>query len=231
MERLPSCRKLGYISTMNSQPNLPHVPLVEGEQHATLARITQFAYEIGAARHKPRSWQHNMQENVANVAEHVYRVAFLAMLLAKMEGADPAKAAVIALVHDCDEIRGMDLTPYQKPYMQMDSGKAVTDTFSGTPLAELCLGVFKEYKEKTSLEAKCVKDADILDAVLELTEIAQRGSTYLEKTQHTIMSARKDNLRTESAKALFDMIASGKVGPWDWFLKGPSTFKDGTYGR
>jgi putative hydrolases of HD superfamily len=211
---------------MTNQPTLIDLP----EAESTLKRIALFAYEIGAARHKPRSWQYNMQENMANVAEHVYRVAFLSMLLAKMEGADPAKAAVIALVHDCDEIRGMDLTPYQKPYMKLDSEKAVTDTFAGTPLAELCLGVFQEYKQKASLEAKCVKDADILDAVLELTEIAERGSSYLEQTQESIMGARKQNLKTESAKQLFDMISSGKVRPWDWFLKGPSTFKDGTYG-
>lgn len=213
---------------MNSSPTTL-VPLPETD--TSLRRIALFAYEIGAARHKPRSWQYNMQENVANVAEHVYRVAFLSMLLAKMENADAAKAAVIALVHDCDEIRGMDLTPYQKPYMSINSEKAVADTFSGTPLAELCLNVFQEYKAKESIESQCVKDADILDAVLELTEISQRGSRYLEQTQTSVMGARKENLRTESAKALFDMIASGKVGPWDWFLQGPSTFKDGTYGR
>jgi putative hydrolases of HD superfamily len=211
---------------MSSQPAFLDLP-----EAATLERIAQFAYEIGAARHKPRSWQHNMQENVANVAEHVYRVAFLSMLIAHMESADPFRAAVIALVHDCDEIRGMDLTPYQKPYLKLDSEKAVADTFSGTPLAALCLGLFQEYKLKESVESRCVKDADILDAVLELTEIAQRGSTYLEQTQGTIMTARRDNLRTESAKNLFDMVASGRVKPWDWFLKGPSTFKDGTYGR
>lgn len=212
----------------SQQPNLGmDLPVKED----TLLRITRFAYEIGAARHKPRSWQHQMQENVANVAEHVYRVTFLSMLLARMEGADAYKAAVISLVHDCDEIRAMDLTPYQKPYMQINSEKAVHDTFAGTPLEEFCLPLFKEYKAKETLESKCVKDADIIDAILELMEIADRGSKYLEKIQDEIMGIRKGSLRTKSGEALFDAITSGKVSPWDWFLKGPSTFKDGTYGK
>ncbi len=212
---------------MNTQPSFD-IPL---PTDATLQRIVRFAYEIGAARHKPRSWQHNLNENVANVAEHVYRVTFLSMLLAQMEKADPYKAAVISLVHDCDEIRGMDLTPYQKPYMTVDSHKAVNDTFEGTPLADLCLPLFKEYKDKSSREAQCVKDADIIDAVLELMEISNRGNKYLENIQEDILSIRRNSLRTESGKKVFDMITSGHVNPWDWFLKGPSTFKDGTYGK
>lgn len=196
-----------------------------------LARIVHFAYEIGAARHKQRSWQSHMQENVANVAEHVYRVTFLTMLLAVMEKADPYKAAVISLVHDCDEIRAMDLTPYQKPYVKIDNHKAVHDTFEGTPLEALCIPLFDEYKEKASIEAKCVKDADILDAVLELMEISQRGNKYLEQTQTEIMGIRKKSMRTASGEKLFDMIVGSKVKPWDWFLRGPSTFKDGTYGQ
>ncbi|MFZ2587867.1 MAG: HD domain-containing protein [Alphaproteobacteria bacterium] len=213
---------------MTAQPTL-NMPLPADTQN--MLNIVRFAYEIGAARHKPRSWQYNLNETMANVAEHCYRVTFLAMMLATMENADPFRTAVIAMVHDTDEIRGMDLTPYQKPYMKLDSDKAVTDTFTGTPFANLCLSLFKEYKAKESPESLCVKDADILDAVLELMEITERGSKYLEKIQHDMMTIRRESLRTESGKKVFDAIASGHVGPWDWFLKGPSTFKDGTYGK
>ncbi|PIZ30725.1 MAG: hypothetical protein COY40_03740 [Alphaproteobacteria bacterium CG_4_10_14_0_8_um_filter_53_9] len=212
---------------MSSQPNL----IDDLPQISPIERILLFAYEIGAARFRPRAWENNLQENMANVAEHCYRVTFLAMLLAEMEGVDPFKAAVISMVHDTDEIRAMDLTPYQKPYVKIDGEKAVNDTFSGTPLENLGLRLYKEYKDKSSPEAKCVKDADILDAVLELTEITQRGSTYLATTQADIMKIRKDTLRTKSGEKVFDAIISGKVKPWDWFLKGPSTFKDGTYGK
>lgn len=213
--------------TAPAQPQLMDMP----EDTQNLQRILRFAYEIGAARHKPRSWEQHLNENMANVAEHVYRVTFLSMLLAQMEKADPYRTAVISLVHDCDEIRAMDLTPYQKPYMTINNEKAVNDTFEGTPLAALCLPLFKEYKAKESIESKCVKDADILDAVLELTEVAVRGNTYLEKVQGDMMNIRRNSLRTESGKRIFDMIASGQVEPWDWFMKGPSTFKDGTYGK
>lgn len=196
----------------------------------TFLRIARFAYEMGAARSRPRSWQSELNQPMANVAEHTYRVCFLSMMLAVQEGADPARTAMIAMVHDTDEIRAMDLTPQQKAYVTIDGDKAVSDTFSGTPLEDVCLPLFKEYKEKTSLEARCVKDADILDTIFELTEIAGRGSQYLEAIQERII-IKRDLLKTPSAKALYDVLAGGRVSPWDWFLKGPSTFKDGTYGR
>jgi putative hydrolase of HD superfamily len=206
------------------------MPKAKPKPAIDLQRIARFAYEIGAARSRPRGWQQSLNEDLSNVAEHCYRVTFLAMLLAQMEQADPYKAAVISLVHDTDEIRGLDLTPYQKPYVKLDGDKAVHDTFTGTPLAALCLPLYKEYKTKSSPEARCVKDADILDATLELVEITHRGSKYLKEIgdQHAM---RRQGLSTASAKKLYDTIMSGKVTPWDWFLKGPSTFKSGTYGK
>lgn len=199
-----------------------------------MARMVRFAYEIGAARSRPRGWQQSLNEDMSNVAEHCYRVTFIAMMLAQMEKADPYKTAVISLVHDTDEIRALDLTPYQKPYVKIDSEKAVHDTFTGTPLAGLCLPLFAEYKDKTSLEARCVKDADILDATLEQVEITHRGSKYMAEIsdQH---AQRRAGLKTPSGLKLYDAIMNGhKNGtatPWDWFLQGPSTFKSGTYGK
>jgi putative hydrolase of HD superfamily len=200
------------------------------ESKLDFTEIVRFAYEIGNARSRPRGWQQSLNEDMSNVAEHCYRVTFLAMTLAQMEGADPFKTAVISLVHDTDEIRALDLTPYQKPYVQIDSEKAVADTFSGTPLAGLCLPLFEEYKQKTSLEARCVKDADILDATLELIEITHRGSQYMKHiaSQH---QQRRDGIKTKSGQKLFDALMANKSTPWDWFLKGPSTFKSGTYGK
>lgn len=213
---------------MNSQPTFP-IPLPQKPD--ALTRIIQFAYEIGAARTKPRAWQFNLMEDMANVAEHTYRTTFIAMLLAMMEKADPFRTAVISMVHDCDEIRATDLTPFQKPYVTIDSEKAVTDTFAGTPLAALASELFKEYKAKETAEAQCVKDADILDAVLEMMEITTRGSQYLQHDSTEKMVQRRGALRTPSGRLLFDEIISGKVNPWDWFLHGPSTFKSGTYGK
>lgn len=210
----------------STQPDLMDLP----RQEDPMLRIVRFAYEVGSARSKPRGWAHDLHEDLANVAEHTYRVTFLSMLLARMENADVGKAAMMSMVHDTDEIRGMDLTPYQKPYVTVDSEKAVRDTFADTPLADICLSLFEEYKEKACIEAKCVKDADILDTLLELAEITARGSNYVSIIQDQ-MSQKRALLRTESAKQVLDALLSGKVTPWDWFLKGPSTFKDGTYGK
>lgn len=197
----------------------------------TLKRIVDFFYEIGNARKQQRRWESKIGIPMANVAEHTYRTAFLAMHLAAAEGADPQRAAFIALVHDTEEIRTGDLDPFQKMYVEANGMKAITDLFNGSPIAETCLSAFTDYKKRQSLEARCVKDADILDTVIELHEIAARGTHYLALIPEQIAYKRKTYF-TESARALHDAIAAaGPDAIWDWFIKGESTFSRGEYGK
>ena len=194
-------------------------------------RIVDFFYEIGNARKQQRRWESKIGVPMANVAEHTYRTAFLAMHLAAAEGADPQRAAFIALIHDTEEIRTGDLDPFQKMYVHADGEKAIEDLFADIPLAKPCLEAFADYKKRKTLEAQCVKDADILDTVLELHEIAARGTHYLSLIAHQIAYKRKTYF-TESARALHDAIAeAGPDAIWDWFVKGESTFSRGEYGK
>lgn len=198
---------------------------------APLTTLVNFFYEIGNARKQQRRWESKIGVPMANVAEHTYRTAFLAMHLAAAEGGNPERAAFIALVHDTEEIRTGDLDPFQKMYVSADGDKAITDLFANILIAATCLKAFKEYKSRASLEAKCVKDADILDTVIELHEIAARGTQYLELIPHQV-AVKRERYFTDSARALHDaIIKAGPQATWDWFLKGESTFSQGTYGK
>ncbi len=199
----------------------------------TLTRIVNFFYEIGGARRRPRNWEQAIGAPMANVAEHTYRVQMLAIYLALQEGADPKEAAFVALWHDGEEIRTGDLTPFQRVYGQMDGEKAFADSVAGTPLETLGNAAFKAYKLRETKAAQCVKDADILDTVFELTELKASGNQY---PTHLgvieVISMKREKYYTQAAKALHDAVtASGAPSPWDWFLHGDSTFKRGTYGQ
>jgi len=198
---------------------------------APLKRTVDFFYEIGNARKQQRRWESKIGVPMANVAEHTYRTAFLAMHLAAAEGGNPERAAFIALVHDTEEIRTGDFDPFQKIYVTADGGKAIADLFGATPIAPACLQAFQEYKGRTTLEAQCVKDADILDTVLELHELASRGTNYLGLIPQQ-MAVKRERYFTPSARALHDaVVAAGPAAAWDWFLKAESTFSRGEYGK
>lgn len=194
-------------------------------------RMVDFFYEIGSARKQPRSWSSKLQVPTANVAEHTYRTAYLAMYLATENGADPYRAAVMALVHDSDEVRTGDLDPWQKMYITVNGTQAIKDLFAGTPMAGMCLSLAEEYKKRETMESKCVKDADILDTIIEMHELAANGSGYLESSIH-LVHQRRDFYFTETARQLHDaVIHSGPTAIWDWFHEGESTFSKGTYGK
>jgi putative hydrolase of HD superfamily len=195
--------------------------------------MASFFYEIGAARRRKRAWEQTIGVPMANVAEHTLRVQVLALYLAHVEGADPAHAAMLALWHDATEIRGTDATPHQKPYVAVDEEKALAATVAGTPLAPMILAAYGEYKARETLAAKCVKDADILDTVLELMELKQQGYGYPRHPQvQQQIAIKREKYFTATARALHDTVtAEGAPSPWDWFLNGDSTFKQGTYGH
>ncbi|MCA3244071.1 MAG: HD domain-containing protein [Alphaproteobacteria bacterium] len=199
-----------------------------------LHRILSFFYEIGTARRRPRAWEQAIGAPMANVAEHTMRTQVLAAYLAVQEGGDPKQAIWIALWHDAGEIRGADATPHQKPYVEVHEAKALAATIKGVDgLGPLIETAYTTYKARQSIEAQCVKDADILDTVIELMEAKANGHGY---PQHPLVAEqiriKRERYFTATARTLHDaLMAEDAPSPWDWFLLSESSFQDGTYGR
>jgi putative hydrolases of HD superfamily len=198
-----------------------------------LTRMINFFHEIGSARNRPRGWEQLIGTKMANVAEHTIRTQALAVYLAIAEGGSPERTAFIALWHDGEEVRTGDQTPFQKPYLTTNGAQAIEDMVADTPLKPSVLGAYKEYKARESIEAKCVKDADILDTVFELMELKRQGNHYpLQPQVQKQITIKRERYFTESARALHDAVtAPNAPSMWDWVLNGPSTFKDGSYGK
>nr|WP_232838575.1 HD domain-containing protein [Streptomyces geranii] len=68
------------------------------------------------------------------MAEHSWRTALLATIIAKLEGADPARAAYLAVWHDSQETRTGDVNHLGKKYAPDADPQAVTaDQVAGMP--------------------------------------------------------------------------------------------------
>jgi putative hydrolase of HD superfamily len=84
------------------------------DQHAVVAA---FAFELGVLKRIRRAgWWHVGVRDPESVAEHSLRVAQLASLIAAIEGAEPARAALLAVWHDSQETRTGDIPHTAKPY-------------------------------------------------------------------------------------------------------------------
>lgn len=187
-------------------------------------RDLELLYELGTLRHVHRVWTQFHLPDVANLAEHHFRVCWIALILAKMEGAtNTDKILKMALVHDLSESRTGDAHRISKLYVKRDEDGALAETLKNTGIGQEMLELWREYEKKQSIEARIVKDADYLDLDLELQEQGAQGH----KVQNIWSKHRPtdvhQNLYTESAKKLAAGILSSN--PFDWFENAEHVYK------
>ncbi|GLU50110.1 HD domain-containing protein [Nocardiopsis ansamitocini] len=166
------------------------------------SQLAGFLYETGLMkRYKRTGWHIAGINNPESIADHSFRAGVIAAALAALEGADPDRAALLALFHDTQETRITDIPYVAKRYLSATSNEEVTaDQVSGLPaaVADMVGRVVGEYEAKESLEARCARDADKLECLLQAVEYRAQGNTNTQSWIDTSLAA----LQTTSAKRL-----------------------------
>ncbi|MFF7206250.1 HD family hydrolase [Streptomyces sp. NPDC008141] len=179
-----------------------------------LSAVAHFLYEAGTLKATKRTgWWMAGVRDPESVAEHSWRTSLIASIIAKLEGADPARAAFLAVWHDSQETRTGDVNYLGKKYGTAADPQAVTaDQTAGMPevLAETVRDLVAEYEENESTEAVCARDADKLECMLQGIEYLSQG---YESAQRWIDNSRA-RIVTETGQRLADELL--KQGPLDW---------------
>ncbi|MER7462125.1 HD domain-containing protein [Streptomyces sp. NPDC097981] len=179
-----------------------------------LSAVARFLYEAGTLKHSRRTgWWMAGVNTPESVAEHSWRTSLIASVIAKLEGADPARAAFLAVWHDTQETRTGDVNHLGKKYAPAGDPQAVTaDQTAGMPdvLASAIRELVAEYEAKDSPEAICARDADKLECMLQGIEYKAQGH---ENAQRWIDSSRA-RLTTGTGRRLADELLA--QGPLDW---------------
>jgi putative hydrolases of HD superfamily len=183
-------------------------------ENASGAALAAFAFEMGVLKRLQRAgWSHAGVGNPESVAEHSLRVAQLASLIASEEGADPARAALLAIWHDSQETRTGDLPHTARPYVTGPKPEAITaDQTAVLPdrAAKTIREAVAEYEARTTLEAACAYDADKLECLIQAVEYRAAGNNLV---QGWIDSSRAA-LKTETAKRIAN--AAETISPLQW---------------
>ncbi|MEV6597439.1 HD domain-containing protein [Actinoplanes sp. NPDC051346] len=176
--------------------------------------LAEFGYELGLLIRVRRSgWWHAGVRDPESVAEHSMRAAQLAALIAVEEGADPARAALLALWHDTQETRTGDLPHTAAAYVAKPDPRQITaDQTARLPerSGAMVRGAVDEYEARETLEARCAKDADQLEMLLQAVEYRDVG---VRRTAGWIDSARK-GLRTETGRRIAEVAVN--LSPLSW---------------
>lgn len=179
-----------------------------------MSHDTDLLFAVGTMRFIPRMWRQFYMKDTANIAEHTNRVIWIAMMLAARtsEKVDIGRLVQLALIHDADEICTGDVTPLSRHYTTRKSDEAVRDLVAETSLSALVTSLHEELSRMDTIEAKLVKDADMLDVDLEMMELAFMGHNFGTNFKDARNKIRK--LKTAAGKILLEEIESADVSTW-----------------
>ena len=180
-----------------------------------LTAVARFLFEAGTLKHTKRTgWWMAGVKDPESVADHSWRTALIATIIAKLEGADPARAAFLAVWHDTGETRTGDINHLGKKYTngEADARDITADQVAGMPeiLAGALCDLIAEYEGKGSPEAVCARDADKLECMIQGIEYRDQGYA---NAQRWIDNSR-GRIVTESGQALADAVLG--TGSLDW---------------
>ena len=179
---------------------------------ARLGRIADFFFEAGMLRRTPRSGWPFLGQGQENVAEHSFRTAAMAFVLARLAGADPWRCCAMALFHDFHEARTADLNYVHQRYAETDERRALADALDGTGLEADLLGLFDEFEARESPEAKLAKDADQLDLAFNLKAELDRGCAFAREW----LASALQRLRTDEARQAAEAMLRVDHNRW-WY--------------
>jgi len=188
-----------------------------------LDRIVDFLFEVGMLKRTPRSGWQFLGAGSESVAEHVFRTAMIAFVLARMDGeVDSDRMLRLALVHDLPETRTGDLNYVNQKYVDADEAQAADDMTHGLPFADELRELLAEYREESSPEAVLAHDADQIEMLLQLKEHLDSGSPAAADWTPFV----EQRLHTDTAKALAKRILEKDSASWwfdrdsEWWVRG-----------
>jgi 5'-deoxynucleotidase YfbR-like HD superfamily hydrolase len=184
-----------------------------------LVTTALFLYEAGSLKRARRTgWWMAGVRDPESIAEHAWRTSLIASVIAELEGADPARAALMAVWHDTQESRTGDLNHLAKKYLdkEIDVQAVTTDQTATMPvrLKTLIRELIGEYEDRESLEAQCARDADKLECMLQGIEYRSQGYA---SAQRWIDNSRA-RIQTKTGQRLADLLLSHD--PIDWLRRG-----------
>ncbi|MFI1160598.1 HD family hydrolase [Streptomyces sioyaensis] len=173
-----------------------------------------YLLEMGMLKRAKRSgWWIAGVKDPESIAEHSFRVGIIGAVLAMMEGADPAKVALMCLFHDTQETRVGDIPHIGRRYLEAASNEKVTADQVSAAHPSVASGVQRvvdEYENGDSLEVVVAHDADKLECLVQAVEYREQGCSIVQNWIDTSLAS----LKTASAQALAEAALNMSSIEW-----------------
>ncbi|KAI6139800.1 HD domain-containing protein [Pisolithus tinctorius] len=136
---------------------------------------------------KRTGWINRNIPNPESIADHMYRMAILAMCTSDAN-LNISKCVLMCIVHDLAEAQVGDITPSEgiskeeKKRLESEAmHNFVHDMLHGSEAALKIEALWREYEEQQTKEAKFVKDLDRLEMALQAREYEKEHGRHLQE--------------------------------------------------
>ena len=169
-----------------------------------------FLFQAAALKRLKRTGWQILGDNQESIAEHTFMVCIISYVLAIPSKANLEKTLLISLFHDFEEARTGDVYKLADLYTRVDKKKAVADAFSNLPKSDTISKLLGQYEQRSSLEAKIVKDADTLALCFELKLLIEKGNVNAKEW----LIANLESLKLDKAKKVGRQLLNSNSQSW-----------------
>ncbi len=179
-----------------------------------MRHLPSLLFEISSLRQIQRSHAQSLVHThfTDTIAAHSHLVSVIAFFLAEASNADIGKVLTMALFHDMTEARAGDQNWIHRRYVTVHEDEILEDIATLLPEGSSLIPNLHEYDQRESMEAKVVKDADIIAQLILIKEYSATGHAeaqrWLEKDKMSV------NIKTDAGKTLWNELKD--VHPQSW---------------
>ncbi|XP_021674768.2 uncharacterized protein LOC110660702 isoform X2 [Hevea brasiliensis] len=183
LNEAPSSRIVLVRSQMPSSDGLGHTrSVVESDSHVeSLGASALSAIDFLTLCHrlkttKRKGWINHGIKGPESIADHMYRMALMALIAGDLPGVNRERCIKIAIVHDIAEAIVGDITPadgvpkQEKSRREQAALNEMCEVLGGGMRAVEIKELWAEYENNASLEANLVKDFDKVEMILQALE-------------------------------------------------------------
>ncbi|XP_077220588.1 uncharacterized protein LOC143854476 [Tasmannia lanceolata] len=136
---------------------------------------------------KRKGWINHGIKGPESIADHMYRMALMALIAGDLPGVNRERCIKIAIVHDIAEAIVGDITPSdgvpkeEKSRREQAALNEMCKVLGGGLRAEEIQELWAEYENNSSMEASLVKDFDKVEMILQALEYETEHGKVLDE--------------------------------------------------